>query len=147
MRLRVRGGASGTECAIALEGGCFDPNKWNASLGKVGAKMALVVLMVVVLILALLLRLEFEAWMRLRKSKEVAGIFARKGAVKPSSACRLEDLGLRLYLWKFGLRDYRSEALRALISGQQVLQTADGRYYLSREAHESYLKDGGAEER
>lgn len=90
------------------------------------------------LALVFVLRLIFESWIHDRKSREVLHLFVKHGATGPDSAVPLKDLGLSLSYWRFGFRDYRSEALRTLVVKKLILQEAKGQFYLSPQGYQAY---------
>lgn len=94
--------------------------------------------LILVFAIAIVARYAFELWIYRRKSREVLCLFAQLGAFNPVSAQRADDLGLRVSSWRLGLRDYRSQAFRALVSRRLIEQTDDGRYYLSPEGRQLY---------
>lgn len=94
--------------------------------------------LVLVFAIAIVARYAFELWIHRRKSREVLCLFAQLGAFNPISAQRPDQLGLSLSSWRLGLRDYRSEAFRALVARRMIAQTDDGRYYLSPEGRQLY---------
>lgn len=102
--------------------------------------MNVIVALILLFIVVLAIRLKFEFWMYERKSREVLGLFARSGALSPANAKPPNDFGLRLSAWRFGLRDYRSEAFRVLVLKRLVLKTSDGRFYLSPEGYRLHTK-------
>lgn len=99
---------------------------------------------ILVLLWAMAFRVVFEVWQYNRKSREVVSIIARKGAVSPATACRPEDVGLRLQtsvpFLRLGFRDHRAEALAVLVQTKEILMTRDGRLYLSPQIHQSYVQ-------
>jgi hypothetical protein len=89
------------------------------------------VLVIVLLIVVLYLRLRFEAWVGEKHDRIVRDLFVKAGADRPYSACRLEELGLKLKFWNFALlRDYKNEAVKRLITTGEIQQIGDGRFYL-----------------
>ncbi len=65
--------------------------------------------------------------------------FISERATDPYNARRLEEMGLRFTPFRIGLRDYRSEAIGALLHNGFIQRTADGRVYLSQEACQFYI--------
>lgn len=66
--------------------------------------------------------------------RDLIKAFARVQALDPDSAVTPEEVGVvhrGLFNPRMGLRDYRPAALRLLMQGDIVRQTADGRVYLS----------------
>lgn len=97
-----------------------------------------VTMAILAVLVALAIRMAFETWQYVRNKQAIVTVFGRQGAVDPASARRLEDLGLKLYTWRLGLRDYRAETMRVLVQNGFVQKTVDGRFYLSPEARQFY---------
>ena len=101
----------------------------------------MVIAAVIILLIAVFAaRLVFEYWIHTRKVREVLGLFAQSGALGPASAKTPSEFGLSLSGWRFGLRDYRSEAFRALVSRRLLLETPEGRFYLSSAGYKLHLE-------
>lgn len=73
-------------------------------------------------------------WRFKRTARQVIAIFREKGAVSPQSAKTLEDLGFqtqRSFLEQLLKgRDFRIYAIQAMLKGDVVRVTEDGRFYL-----------------
>ncbi len=100
----------------------------------------IVAALILLLIAVFAARLTFEYWMHNRKAREVLGLFARSGALSPASAKAPNEFGLSLSGWRFGLRDYRSEAFRALVARQLLFETSGGRFYLSPAGYKLHME-------
>lgn len=100
----------------------------------------IVAAVIILLITVFAARLVFEYWIHTRKVREVLGLFAQGGALSPASAKTPREFGLSLSPWRFGLRDYRSEAFRALVSRRLLLETPEGRFYLSSAGYKLHLE-------
>ncbi|MEW6142760.1 MAG: hypothetical protein AB1597_06325 [Chloroflexota bacterium] len=73
-------------------------------------------------------------WRFKRTARQVVAAFREKGAVTPSGAKTLEDLGFqtrRSFMEQLLKgRDFRMYALQAMLKGDVVRVTEDGRFYL-----------------
>lgn len=73
-------------------------------------------------------------WRFKRTARQVVAIFRQNGAINPHGAKTLEDLGFqtqRSFLEQLLKgRDFRMYAIQAMLKGQIVQATEDGRFYL-----------------
>jgi len=92
------------------------------------------VLTIILLIVLFLLGIIFIPQFMLRRAiKQVIAIFRRYGATSAKSAKMLDEMGIKpqgMFTMNFGLRDYKFHAVQALIKGEIIKATEDGKMYL-----------------
>ncbi len=89
------------------------------------------VLLIIVLVAVFILTRKFALWRAERSIEPILEDLKKQGARDESSAVNL-PYAKRSMLWP-GTRDFRVEALKFLLARGLVEQTADGRFYLSKE--------------
>ena len=90
-------------------------------------------IIIAVLGLALLLVRSILSWQVNRAKKSILKELRSAGADSPERAVVLNYD--KPFWQRVGLRDYRPYVLNALVQNGQIHQTADGRFYLGREAN------------
>ena len=76
-------------------------------------------------------------WMIKRNVSKVVRIFQTEGAIGVQNAKTIEELGLRpksMLQGMFSRRDWKPSALYFLIQTDVVLQTEDGKFYITEES-------------
>ena len=90
--------------------------------------------LIVILLLVLVLAFYGARLMAKRAVRNVVLLLREHGAVTPETARTLEEVGIirgNMMDRMFKLRDYRPQALRALVQASVVRATEDQRFYLS----------------
>jgi len=95
------------------------------------------VLAIVLLIIFFLAGFIFIPQLMLRRAiKQVIAIFRKHGATSSKSAKFVDEMGIKpkgMFSLNMGLRDYKYHALQALLKGEIVQLTDDGKAYLVEE--------------
>ncbi len=92
------------------------------------------ILAIILLIIAFLAGIIFIPQLMLRRAvKQVLVIFRKHGAQSPGSAKMIDEMGIKpqgMFSLNFGLRDYKYHAVQALIKGEIIAVTEEGKVYL-----------------
>jgi hypothetical protein len=92
----------------------------------------LIILLVVLIVLAIFM----PRFLIMNAMKRVIKTLIKNDALSPQNAQTAEQLGIRQgAIWDnmFRIRDYRPQALAMLVESEIIVNTIDGRYYLSKE--------------
>ncbi len=96
-----------------------------------------IIVMVILLIGVYVLTQVVVGWRIRRAGAGIIKDLERRKALDPDSAVELPYA--RPNLFRIGMRDFRPKAVAALVQGEIVAQTADGKYYLKKRPHELNL--------
>ena len=91
-------------------------------------------LLILVVVIALVAMFFLPRWRMKRAAREVIRIFRQNNATSAKSAKTVAELGLgsrNMLEGAFRGRDYKPQALTALLKGEIIQTTEDGRFYLS----------------
>jgi hypothetical protein len=92
------------------------------------------ILLIVLLVILFLAGIIFIPQLMMRRAiKQVIAIFRKHGATAANSAKHIDEMGIKpqgMFSMNFGLRDYKYHAVQALIKGEVVTVTEDGKVYL-----------------
>jgi hypothetical protein len=87
-----------------------------------------IIIAIVFLIILFFLNQKVVAWRIKRACVEIIADLENQRAVDPVSAIALPYATRKIF--RFGLRDFRTDALKYLVSSNMVGRTHEGKYYL-----------------